>query len=58
MAFVHAPVQVVSRVKLAPPLMFRLIQQLNSSYTQYEQQFGPVTPLGDMPNQPDLPSPS
>ena len=55
--FMHVPVEVVSRVKIPPTLVFRLIEQLNSSYTAYEEQFGAVTPLGEMPGQPDIPPP-
>lgn len=47
--YLHAPVQVVSRIKLPPTLIFRLMQQLESAYTDYESMFGPVTPLGDDP---------
>jgi Protein of unknown function (DUF3467) len=53
--FIHTPVQVVSRVKVPTALLWRLIQQLNTSYTQYEAQFGPVVPVGDVPPQPDVP---
>lgn len=45
--YLHAPVQVVSRVKIPPPIIFRLIQQLNASMTEYEQMFGEITSLGD-----------
>lgn len=46
-AYMHAPVQVVSRVKLPPSMLFRLMQNLESSMTQYEGMFGPITHLGD-----------
>ena len=46
-SYLHAPVQVVSRIKLPPTLIFRLMQQLESSYTEYERMFGTVTPLGE-----------
>ena len=47
--YVHAPVQVVARIKLPPTLIFRLMQQLETTYTEYERMFGTVTPLGDDP---------
>jgi hypothetical protein len=53
--YLHAPVQVVARIKLPPTLIFRLMQQLESTYTEYERMFGAVTPLGDSP---DLTPPS
>lgn len=41
------PVQVVSRVKFPPALIFRLMQTLNDSMNNYEQQFGPIEHLGN-----------
>jgi hypothetical protein len=53
--YLRAQVQVVSRVKIPPPIIFRLIQQLNASMTEYEQMFGDITSLGDpIPPSPDL----
>lgn len=48
--YLRVPVQVVARIKLPPTLIFRLMQQLESAYTEYERVFGPVTPLGDDPS--------
>jgi len=48
--YLNAPVQVVARIKLPPTLIFRLMQQLEGAYTEYEKTFGTVTPLGDDPN--------
>jgi hypothetical protein len=45
--YLHSPVQVVSRVKIPPSMVFRLIQNLETTMTQYEQMFGPITHLGD-----------
>jgi hypothetical protein len=45
--YMYVPVLVVSRVKIPPSLVFRLIQNLESSMTQYEEMFGPITHLGD-----------
>jgi len=45
--YMHVPIQVVSRVKIPPSMIFRLIQNLESSMTQYEGMFGPITHLGD-----------
>lgn len=47
--FVRQPVQVVSRVKFPPSMIFRLMQTLNDSMSNYEQQFGPIVHLGDDP---------
>ncbi|MDA8039849.1 MAG: DUF3467 domain-containing protein [Actinomycetota bacterium] len=44
---VRAPVQVVARVKIPPPIIFRVIQELNTAMTEYERQFGAITSLGD-----------
>ncbi|MFJ1455727.1 DUF3467 domain-containing protein [Nocardia wallacei] len=41
------PVQVVARVKFPPSMIFRLMQTLNDSMSNYEQQFGPIVPLGE-----------
>ncbi len=41
------PLQVVSRVKFSPALIFRLIQNLNQAMTNYESQFGAIAPLGE-----------
>jgi hypothetical protein len=41
------PVQVTSRVKFPPALIFRLMQTLNDSMSNYEHQFGPITHLGE-----------
>jgi hypothetical protein len=41
------PVQVVSRVKFPPALIFRLIQNLNEAMTAFETQFGPIVALGE-----------
>ncbi|MFJ9367927.1 DUF3467 domain-containing protein [Nocardia sp. NPDC101769] len=41
------PVQVTSRVKFPPALIFRLMQTLNDSMSNYERQFGPITHLGE-----------
>jgi hypothetical protein len=46
-AYLYQPLQVVSRVKFSPALIFRLIQNLNQVMTQYEGQFGPIVPLGE-----------
>jgi hypothetical protein len=46
-AVVRQPVQVVSRVKFPPSMIFRLMQTLNDSMSNYEQQFGPIVHLGD-----------
>ncbi|WP_024805174.1 DUF3467 domain-containing protein [Nocardia sp. BMG51109] len=40
-------VQVVSRVKFPPAMIFRLMQTLNDSMSNYEQQFGAIIPLGE-----------
>lgn len=37
-----APQQVVSRVKIPPPLVFQLMRNLNSAMDQYEKQFGKI----------------
>ncbi|MVU81364.1 DUF3467 domain-containing protein [Nocardia sp. ET3-3] len=42
---VRQPVRVVSRVKLPPSMIFRLMQTLNDSMSNYEQQFGPLEHL-------------
>ncbi|MGW4242537.1 DUF3467 domain-containing protein [Nocardia sp. NPDC004722] len=42
---VRQPVQVVSRVKFPPSMIFRLMQTLNDSMSNYEQQFGPIEHL-------------
>lgn len=52
-AVFRQPVEVVSRVKFPPALIFRLIQQLNEVMTRYEQQFGEIKHLG-----PPIPPPS
>jgi len=52
-AVLRQPVQVVSRVKLPPSMLFRLMQNLEQSMTQYEQQFGEIVPLG-----PPIPPPT
>jgi hypothetical protein len=44
---VRQPVQVVSRVKFPSSMIFRLMQTLNDSMSNYEQQFGPIVHLGD-----------
>jgi hypothetical protein len=44
---VRQPVQVTSRVKFPPALIFRLMQTLNDSMNNYERQFGPITHLGE-----------
>ncbi|WP_028476353.1 DUF3467 domain-containing protein [Nocardia sp. CNY236] len=44
---VHQPTQVVSRVKFPPALIFRLMQILNDSMSNYEHQFGPIVHLGE-----------
>ncbi|MFI5781940.1 DUF3467 domain-containing protein [Nocardia sp. NPDC051570] len=41
------PVQVVSRVKFPPAMIFRLMQTLNDSMSNYEQQFGAIVHLGE-----------
>ncbi|MCU1642470.1 MAG: hypothetical protein JWN03_2745 [Nocardia sp.] len=41
------PVQVVSRVKFPPAMIFRLMQTLNDSMSNYEQQFGGISHLGE-----------
>ncbi|WP_040779890.1 DUF3467 domain-containing protein [Nocardia pneumoniae] len=41
------PVQVVSRVKFPPALIFRLMQTLNDAMSNYERQFGHITHLGE-----------
>ncbi|MBF6171552.1 DUF3467 domain-containing protein [Nocardia blacklockiae] len=41
------PVQVVARVKFPPSMIFRLMQTLNDSMSNYEQQFGAIVPLGE-----------
>lgn len=41
------PVQVVSRVKFPPSMVFRLMQTLNDSMSNYEQQFGSIVHLGE-----------
>jgi len=41
------PVQVVSRVKIPPALIFRLMQTLNDSMSNYELQFGSISHLGE-----------
>jgi hypothetical protein len=41
------PVQVTSRVKFPPALIFRLMQTLNDTMNNYERQFGPITHLGE-----------
>jgi hypothetical protein len=46
-SFFHQPLQVVSRVKLPPALIFRLAQELSTRLAEYEDVNGPVTPLGD-----------
>ncbi|WP_405164659.1 DUF3467 domain-containing protein [Nocardia sp. NBC_01499] len=44
---VRQPVQVVSRVKFPPAMIFRLMQNLNDSMSNYEQQFGAIVHLGE-----------
>ncbi|RDI64098.1 DUF3467 domain-containing protein [Nocardia pseudobrasiliensis] len=44
---VRQPVQVVSRVKFPPSMIFRLMQTLNDSMSNYEQQFGSIVHLGE-----------
>lgn len=44
---VRQPVQVVARVKFPPAMIFRLMQNLNDSMSNYEQQFGSIVHLGD-----------
>jgi hypothetical protein len=44
---VRQPVQVVSRVKFPPALIFRLMQTLNDSMSNYEHQFGAIMHLGE-----------
>jgi len=44
---VRQPMQVVARVKFPPSMIFRLMQTLNDSMSNYEQQFGPIAHLGD-----------
>ncbi|MFR9752580.1 DUF3467 domain-containing protein [Nocardia sp. 004] len=44
---VRQPTQVVSRVKFPPALIFRLMQILNDSMSNYEHQFGSIVHLGD-----------
>ncbi len=46
-AVVRQPVQVVSRVKFPPSMIFRLMQTLNDSMSNYEQQFGAIVHLGE-----------
>ncbi|MBF6331737.1 DUF3467 domain-containing protein [Nocardia transvalensis] len=41
------PVQVVSRVKFPPAMIFRLMQTLNDSMSNYEHQFGAIVHLGE-----------
>ncbi|MEG8178882.1 DUF3467 domain-containing protein [Nocardia terpenica] len=41
------PVQVVCRVKFPPSMIFRLMQTLNDSMSNYEQQFGAIDHLGE-----------
>ncbi|MFE9328493.1 DUF3467 domain-containing protein [Nocardia sp. NPDC052278] len=41
------PVQVTARVKFPPALIFRLMQTLNDTMSNYEHQFGPITHLGE-----------
>ncbi|MFI6365115.1 DUF3467 domain-containing protein [Nocardia sp. NPDC050630] len=41
------PARVVSRVKFPPAMIFRLMQILNDSMSNYEHQFGPITHLGE-----------
>jgi hypothetical protein len=48
-AQVRQPFQVVSRVKIPPAILFHLMQNLNQSLTQYEQQFGPIPADGITP---------
>jgi hypothetical protein len=56
--FLRQPVQVVSRVKFPPSMIFRLMQTLNDSMTNYEQQFGAIVHLGDPIAPPDNDQPS
>ncbi|WP_330255392.1 DUF3467 domain-containing protein [Nocardia sp. NBC_00565] len=44
---VRQPAQVVSRVKFPPAMIFRLMQILNDSMSNYEHQFGPIVHLGE-----------
>lgn len=44
---VRQPVQVVSRVKFPPAMVFRLMQTLNDSMSNYERQFGAISHLGE-----------
>lgn len=46
-AYLHQPLEVVARVKFAPAIIFRLIQNLNQTMTAYEAQFGAIVPLGE-----------
>ena len=53
-AYLYQPLQVVARVKFSPTLIFRLMQNLNQTMTQYEATFGPIVALGDpIPPPPD-----
>jgi hypothetical protein len=40
------PMQVVSRVKFSPSLIFRLMQNLNDTMTNYEGMHGAIKPSG------------
>ncbi|MFG1793051.1 DUF3467 domain-containing protein [Nocardia sp. NPDC049149] len=44
---VRQPVQVVSRVKFPTAMIFRLMQTLNDSMSNYEKQFGAIVHLGE-----------
>lgn len=45
--YLYQPLQVVSRVKFPPSVIFRLIQNLNQAMTGYEAQFGDIVTVGD-----------
>lgn len=41
-AVMLAPQQLVARIKLPPALIFQLMQNLNASMAQYEEEHGPI----------------
>ena len=54
-AIVVAPQEVVSRVKIPPPLVFHIMRNLNAALDQYESQHGKIPDLlggGFAPGQP------
>lgn len=47
------PCQIVSRVKVAPSLIFDLLRTLNENMTRYEAQYGEIQRLGQTGDKPE-----